>query len=278
MAVWAWLAVPLSKAGIAKLVLMAVTATTTIRSSSSSLVHGTSWSSNSKLHSSTDLTRSNSKLHGSKVSLRDSARKFAACVSRDDIDLEKFGAAASEFMGKIEAFGDFTSRGVRDARANLRRVHQASVVSRIRSMRSLLMDQVRQGARRPDGGGPARSTGAEALLWSRLGIRFWVETFKAHLKQPGGSASLAEASKSGFQRSLARYLDRFSSTAFSIAFRATPEWDVIRTRTQLGCRNGVCSDEQLNEELSSFVKEVEPVLDRMTQLHKAAGLEDSRTP
>ena len=53
---------------------------------------------------------------------------------------------------------------------------------------------------------------------------------------------------------------------------------MIRTRTQLGCRNGVCSDEQLNEELSSFVKEVEPVLDRMTQLHKAAGLEDSRTP
>ena len=267
MGVWAWLAVPLSKAAIVKLVLAVSAATPFLRSGSSVLV----------VENDTEPAMlGRSKLHGSKLSLRDSARKFAACVSRDDIDLEKFASATKEFMSKVEAFGDFTKRGVSDARANLQRVEKASALSKIRSMRSMLMDQVRQGARMPEGG-PARSTGAEALLWTRIGVRFWAETFKAHLKGRG-SASLAEASKRGFQHSLARYLDRFSRTAFSVAFRATPDWDVVRTRTQLGCRNGVCSEEQLNEELSSFVKEVEPVLDRMTQLHRAAGLEDSRTP
>ena len=49
-------------------------------------------------------------------------------------------------------------------------------------------------------------------------------------------------------------------------------------KSGLGCERGVCSDEKLTEELRSFVKEVEPVLDRMTMLQKSVGLEDPRTP
>lgn len=141
-------------------------------------------------------------------------------------------------------------------------------------MRALLMNELKRGSKRPEGG-PARSTGAEALLWARLGISFWVETFKEHLRS---RPSLPEATRNGFKRSLARYLDRFSRAAFSAAARQTPDWDVVRQRTHIGCDNGVCSEEQLTHELRSFVKEVEPVITRMTQLQKSVGLEDPRTP
>ena len=217
-----------------------------------------------------------SKLPSSRLSLRESSRKFAACVSKDDIDLAAYASAIRDFANKIESFGDFTARGVSDARQNIERVERATMSSRLRSMRSMLVDQVRKGARRPEGG-PARSSGAEALLWSRLGIRFWVETFKEHLRH-SGKASLAEATRHGFQRSIGRYLDRFGRAAFSVAARAIPDWDVVRSRTHLGCNNGVCSDEALNQELRSFVREVEPVLERMTQIHKEMALEDHRTP
>jgi hypothetical protein len=178
-------------------------------------------------------------------------------------------------VSKVETFGDFTARGVHDARSNLRKVEQARG-GRIKSMRALLMDQIQRGARLPSGG-PARASGAEALIWARLGISFWVELFKEHLRTRG-KASLPEATRSGFQRSLARYFDRFGRAAFSVAARSTPQWEDVRARSGVGCSNGVCSDETLNDELRSFVKEVEPVLERMTKLHKSVGLEDVRTP
>ena len=141
-------------------------------------------------------------------------------------------------------------------------------------MRALLVSELQRGSRRPEGG-PARSSGAEALLWARLGLSFWVETFKETLRS---RSSLQDATRDGFKRSLARYLDGFGRAAFNVAARQTPNWDVVRERTHLGCSNGVCSEEQLASELRSFVKEVEPVLVRMTQLQKAVGLEDPRTP
>lgn len=215
-----------------------------------------------------------SKFSGSKVSLRDSARRFAKCLSRDDVDLHAFAAATSDLMVKVERFGDFTARGVSDARQNLQRVEQARA-GRFSSMRALLMDQVRLGARRPEGG-PASSTAAEALLWSRLGIKFWVEMFKDHLRAPQ-KKTLQEAMRNGFKASIGRYLDRFGRAAFNMATRSTPDWDDVRRRTHLGCENGVCSDEELTKELRTFVRDVEPVLDRMTKLQKSVGLEDPRT-
>lgn len=216
-----------------------------------------------------------SKFEGSRVSLRESARRFQKCLSKDDINLPAFNAAAEDFVRKVESFGDFTSRYVSDARSNLRRVELARG-GRIQSMRALLMDQVARGARLL-GGGPARSTGAEALVWARLGLSFWVELFKEHVRSRG-KASLPEATRHGFQRSLARYLDRFGRAAFNLGARNTPEWDVVRRNTHIGCSNGVCSDSGLTDELRSFVEDVEPVLERMTQLHKDLGLEDARTP
>ena len=50
-------------------------------------------------------------------------------------------------------------------------------------------------------------------MWARLGIKFWVELFKEHVRTRG-KASLPEATRSGFQRSHARYLDRVSRAAF----------------------------------------------------------------
>ena len=163
-----------------------------------------------------------------------------------------------------------------DARQNLKRIEQLPISSKLRSMRQMLLDQVQRGARRKEGG-PAPSTGAEALLWSRLGMRFWVETFKEYLRGKG-KTKLADATRSGFGRSLGRYLDRLSRAAFNYGARAIPEWDVVRRRTQLGCANGVCSEEALHHELRSFVNDVEPVLDKMTQLHREMALEDHRTP
>ena len=143
-------------------------------------------------------------------------------------------------------------------------------------MRQLLMDQVRRGARSPNGG-PERRSGAEALLWSRLGLKFWVDCFKDYLRAPS-KTTLQAATRNGFQNSLARYLDRFSRAAFNAAVGSIPDWDYVRRRTHLGCQDGVCSDEQLTQELRSFVNEVEPVLERMTALQKSVGLEDPRTP
>lgn len=136
------------------------------------------------------------------------------------------------------------------------------------------MDEARRGLTKP-GGGPASSSGAEALLWSRLSISLWVELFKEHLRS---KKPLADAFRSAFQRSIAPYLDRFGRAAFAVASAATPGWDIVRERTQLGCKNGVCSDEHLTSELRAFVEGVEPVIERLTQLQKSVGLEDPRTP
>ena len=126
-------------------------------------------------------------LGGSKLTLRDSARRFRGCLSRDDVDLDEFANAARDFVAKVERFGEFTNRGVEDVRSNLRRVDEAKGRARARSMRQLLMDQVRRGERSPKGG-PERRSGAEALLWSRLGLKFWVDCFKDYVRAPRGSA------------------------------------------------------------------------------------------
>ena len=55
-----------------------------------------------------------SKMQGSKLSLLLSARRFAACLSRDDMDVSRFIAATEDFVQGVELFGDFTSRGVSD--------------------------------------------------------------------------------------------------------------------------------------------------------------------
>lgn len=215
-----------------------------------------------------------SKLSNSKVlSLRRTANKFTKCLNRDDIDVPQFIAAATQFMDEVRTFGDFTQRGVEDAQQNLKRVDRA-LGGRIASMRAFLLNEVRRGSRLPTGG-PAGRTAAEALLWARLGLSMWVETFKVQLRK---RSSLRDATREGFQRSLARYLDRFGRAAFSLAARKTPEWDEIRARTHLGCRDGVCSDDALSSELRTFVQDVEPVLQKMQQLQKSAGLEDPRTP
>ena len=216
-----------------------------------------------------------SKLKGSKVSLRESARRIrSSLLSRDDVEVSKFISGAEEFVRSVERFGDFTRSGVDDARKNLRRVDAGR--GGLSSMRAMLMNEVRRGSRRPEGG-PARSSPAEALLWSRLSLKLWVEIFKDHLRARS-KQSLQDATRNGFQRSLARYLDRFGRAAFNVASRQTPDWDEVRQRTHLGCDNGVCSDEQLTGELKTFVEQVEPVLDRMTTLQKSVGLEDPRTP
>lgn len=209
------------------------------------------------------------------LSLRQSARRFAkAALSGGDVDVHEFAKAANEFVSSVEKFGDFTTRGLEDMRRNLRRVAKHTATSRLSSMRAWLRDGVTRGDRKRTGG-PASNSPAEALLWARLSVAFWVETFKATV---GGTRSLPDATRNGFRRSMARYLDRFGCAAFNVASRKIPDWEQVLERTHLGCENGVCSDEHLQRELSSFVKEVEPVIERMTALQKSVGLEDPRTP
>jgi len=212
---------------------------------------------------------------GPKVELRKFARRFSSSVKvNGDIDVRRFVSAGEEFSHAVERFGDFTRRGVVDARKNLKRVEKAAG-GRVVSMQALLRDELRRGSRHPKPG-PAPGSGAEALLWSRLSVSFWVEIFKEHLR---GKTSLPDATRSGFERSLARYLDRFSRAAFAAGLRqSTPDWEEVRRHTHLGCENGQCSDETLAAELKAFVREVEPVLDRMARLQKQVGLEDPRTP
>ena len=162
-------------------------------------------------------------------------------------------------------------------RRALWRVHQPSASekgAKTQAVKHGGSGRLLKGSRRPEGG-PAARTAAEALLWSRLSLKFWVETFKDRLRSRN---PLADASRNGFQRSLARYLDRFSRTAFNMGSRSIPDWDVVRERTHLGCDNGVCSEDKFESELRTFVRDVEPVLERMVDLHKSVGLEDPRTP
>lgn len=226
--------------------------------------------------SSADDALFSSKVTASKVvNLRRSARQFAACLSSGrDINVPAFVDATDSFMADVSQMGDFAQRGVQDTRQNIARVRKA-LGGRISSMRAMLLNEVQHGARRPEGGPTTRSA-AEALLWARLGLSMWVETFKKRLSSRG--STLRDATREGFQRSLARYFDRFGRAAFAVASRSTPDWDDIRARTHIGCRNGVCSDEHLESELKEFVQELEPVLQRMTIIQKSVGLEDPRTP
>merc|ERR1712195_236491 len=74
---------------------------------------------------------------------------------------------------------------------------------------------------------------------------------------------------------LSRYLDNFSRAAFNMAMRQAPDWADVRQRTFLGCSSaGACSEDLLTEEMRHFVRDVRPVLDKMTALQKESGLED----
>ena len=100
---------------------------------------------------------------------------------------------------------------------------------------------------------------------------------KDHIRTRG--ASLGEAPRHGFQRSMARYFGRAGRAAFNMATRGGGTWTEVQQRTHLGCSDdGVCSEDELTDELRTFVKDVEPVLDQMVKLQKSAGLEDPRTP
>lgn len=225
---------------------------------------------------STATLASSSKISSSKVMLKHHAEKFAKCMSGGgDVDIERFVAASTDFSRQLERFGEFTKPGLKDTAQNLRRVEQARG-GRIKSLRLYLADQLRRGARLANGS-PSRGSGAEALLWSRLGLKLWVEMFKDRLKDR--KATFAQTLRNGFARSMGRYLDRFGRAAFNMASRQSPDWSEVRERTHLGCDDqGRCSEESFTEELKSFVKQVEPVLDRMTELQRSAGLEDQRTP
>lgn len=65
-----------------------------------------------------------SKLTASKVlNLRRTARRFAACLSRDrDVDVAAFAAVTDEFMSDVGHLGTFFVRASTDTRQNIRRV------------------------------------------------------------------------------------------------------------------------------------------------------------
>jgi len=208
------------------------------------------------------------------ITLRHAARRFAACAKGDDVHVEDFAEATEQMMTIVERFGSFTKRGVADVRQNLRRVREKGRKSSS-SMRAFLADELRRGGVKP-GGGPASRSPAEALLWSRLFLSFWVEIFDEHVRRP---KTLADETSRGFKRTLSRYLDHFSRAAFNMAMRQAPDWADVRQRTSLGCSSaGTCSEDLLTEEMRHFVKDVRPVLDKMTALQKESGLEDPRTP
>jgi len=208
------------------------------------------------------------------ITLRHAARRFAACAKGDDVHVEDFAEATEQMMTIVERFGSFTKRGVADVRQNLRRVREKGRKSSS-SMRAFLADELRRGGVKP-GGGPTSRSAAEALLWSRLFLSFWVEIFDEHVRRP---KTLADETSRGFKRTLSRYLDRFSRAAFNMAMRQAPDWADVRQRTFLGCSSaGTCSEDLLTEEMRHFVKDVRPVLDKMTALQKESGLEDPRTP
>ena len=98
-------------------------------------------------------------LTGPKVELRKFARRFSSSVKvNGDIDVRRFVSAGEEFSHAVERFGDFTRRGVVDARKNLKRVEKAAG-GRVVSMQALLRDELRRGSRHPIWAPPARPTG-----------------------------------------------------------------------------------------------------------------------
>ena len=165
-------------------------------------------------------------------SLRHAARRFVACARGDDVNLEDFAESTEQMMTIVERFGSFTSRGVADVRQNLRRVREQARKGK-NSMRAFLADELTRGGAKP-GGGPASRSGAEALLWSRLLLSYWVEIFDEHVRRPH---TLADETSRGFKRTLSRYLDNVSRAAFNMAVRQAPDWAEVRQRTSLGCSN-----------------------------------------
>ena len=103
-------------------------------------------------------------LTGPKVELRKFARRFSSSVKvNGDIDVRRFVSAGEEFSHAVERFGDFTRRGVVDARKNLKRVEKAAG-GRVVSMQVLLRDARtwRQTFRTPLARGGTRSAAATA--------------------------------------------------------------------------------------------------------------------
>jgi len=118
-------------------------------------------------------------------------------------------------------------------------------------------------------GGPASASLAEAMMWARIQLKFWVEVFDKHVNSP---STLADELMSGFDRSMAIYFFSGARVAFSFATRGAPDWD------RLPYARSLSSKETLTGELRRFVGVVRPLLQRMYDIQSSLNLEDPRTP
>lgn len=201
------------------------------------------------------------------LSLQAAAKRFAACSGHADVDLRCFCSASKEFVQLIEAFGPWTETSLKDARRNLITIEEAVKEYGLSSMESLLQ---REAARGPSSSGPAPSSLAEAVMWARIQLKFWVEVFDQHVNKP---SSLPDELIRGFDESMATYFFAGVRLAFSFAARKVPDWD------QLPCaRSLATSKEALTDELRNFVARVKPLIQRMHTIQSSLGCEDPRTP
>merc|ERR1712032_1525828 len=197
------------------------------------------------------------------LSLQMAARRFAACSTSGDVDLRCFVAASYEFAQLLEAFGPWTESSLKDARRNLLRIEEGTRRHGVKSMQALLRREASEGSSKS-------GDLAEAMMWARIQLKFWVEVFDQYVTEP---SSLPDELMRGFDKSLAAYFFGGVRVAFSFAAKRAPDWD------RLPCaRSLAASKTALSGELRRFVSAVRPLLRRMHSIQSSLNLEDPRTP
>lgn len=195
-----------------------------------------------------------------------SAEMLRKCRSgTSDIDLTRFVAAAKQFDEVMAPFGLYSKVMVLATREQLEYLQKAPAAARS-TARALLLHEKASGkhTRRPQelvDGSPAI-----ALLWMRRGFEFWLGTFEQHVSRP---RSFSEECWRGYLATSAKFNGWMMRKLAAANHKLAPPWETI-------CARGLCSEVQLKAQLKAWCAAVRPVIDRLTALHREAGLDDLR--
>jgi len=98
-----------------------------------------------------------------------------------------------------------------------------------------------------------------------LNLQFGLKSSKAQLP------TLADQCRTAYERTVEKFHGRVSRTAFNVACRATPDWDIVVTRAKLSE-----VDEGLYADLKAWVVAVKEVVKLLKSIHLQLDLEDIR--
>ncbi|KAL3921372.1 MAG: hypothetical protein SGPRY_004926, partial [Prymnesium sp.] len=209
-----------------------------------------------------------------------SAKMFEQCMLGDaDVDVQKFMDACRWYGEQIlTRMGPFTMITVREIHANMDKVKHTFQLDpeKHRSMRALLEAECSSNMHQP-GGILADPSAAMGMLWARRGLMFWVCLFHKHMDNgekrlaAGGQPqlSLHTTVLNAYEEALAPFNGWVSRNTFMLATRTFPEWRDIEA-------TWASNHEDAIDDMSAWVRILEPLLSRMFAIIKALDLDDLR--